>query len=393
MAAQIGPSILDYLTDLDEAVGQLANTWRPDDPAYRADVYRQVMMNLSYAYFAYFHADPEHPDWAPLWNPVYLMQPNPDDIYIYAPIRGDLSYRVRGNRGTTRRMTFSMQRALPGFSTTMAEMATHMTDFDDRDLQLGPDGEFEVLLSAKKPAGYSGAWGRFEPQADSLMVRYRSWDWEGERDPQITIECLDPVGPKRRLSPEEIARRIGLMAKFPGNMARIFFEMQNGVKNRVGVNVFEPVRYPMGLSKQVYWPAVFELEDDEALIVETEMPKVTPYWNIQLNDPYFNAVEYVYRQSSLNGASARIDADGRFRAVIALADPGVPNWLDPAGFKQGTIYGRWYDTDSYPTPVIRRVPLDKVRDHLPADTPVVSPEERRRRIQTRVRGAQRRRRW
>jgi hypothetical protein len=324
---------------------------------------------------------------------VFTCQPNPDDIYLYAPIRGDLTYRVSGNRGATRRMTFSMQRDLPGFARTLPEMATHMTDLDDRDLQIGPDGEFEILLSAEKPAGYSGNWGRFEPGADSLMVRYRSWDWEAERDPQLSIECLSPVGPKARLSPDEILKRIRLMAELPGNMARVFFEMQNGVKARVGVNVFEPVRYPMGLSKQVYWPAVFELEDGEALIVETEMPKVTPYWNIQLNDPYFNAVEYVYRQSSLNGASARIDADGRFRAVVALADPGVPNWLDPAGYKQGTIYGRWYDTDIYPTPTIRRVPLARVRDHLPADTPVVPPEQRREQIRKRVRGAQRRRRW
>ena len=94
------PAILDYLTDLEGAVAELANTWHPEDPAYRADVYRQTMMSLSYSYFAYFHAMPEHPDWAPLWNPVFTLQPNPDDIYLYSPIRGDLRYRVSGNRGT-----------------------------------------------------------------------------------------------------------------------------------------------------------------------------------------------------------------------------------------------------------------------------------------------------
>ena len=42
----------------------------------------------------FVRADAEHPDWAPLWNPVYLQQPNPDTIYLYAPLRGDLTYRV-----------------------------------------------------------------------------------------------------------------------------------------------------------------------------------------------------------------------------------------------------------------------------------------------------------
>ena len=65
MASLIAPTILTYLSGLEDAVAELANTWRPEDPGYRADVYRQIMMNLSYAYFVYFHADAEHPDWAP----------------------------------------------------------------------------------------------------------------------------------------------------------------------------------------------------------------------------------------------------------------------------------------------------------------------------------------
>src|SRR5262249_35922926 len=161
-----------------------------------------------------------------------------------------------------------------------------------------------------------------------------------------------PVRPKPRLAPEEILRRIQEMAKFPGRKTRMYYAMQNGVKERVGFNVFEPVRYAGALQKQVYWPACFQLEDDEALIIETELPAKRPYWNIQLNDPYFNALEYVYRLSSLNGHTAKVSKDGKFRAVIALTDPGVPNWLDPAGYKEGGIYGRWYDCDSSPTPTI-----------------------------------------
>ena len=117
------------------------------------------------------------------------------------------------------------------------------------------------------------------------------------------------------------------------------------------------------------------------------------YWNFQLNDPYFNALEYVYRLSSTNGHFAKVSSDGKFRAVLSLADPGVPNWLDTAGFLQGTIYGRWYDCDSCPTPTLKRVKFAELRAHLPADTPVVSPEERDAELRHRVRACQRRRRW
>jgi hypothetical protein len=387
-----GP-VFDYLKPLQEAVDEIANTWRPDDPAYRADVYRQIMMQFSYGYFAFFHADPEHPDWAPLWNPVYTLQPNPDDIYLYAPISSEYQYRITGNRGTVKMVTFNTQAALSGMAGRVDYTGEFYADIDDGDLQLEPNGDFEILLSTERPAGYTGNWLRIKPGALALMTRYRSYDWENEVDPRMSIECLNPKGLKKRLSPAEILDRIDHMARMPARSTKLFYGMQNQIKANVGVNVFEPVRMGGALSKQIYLPAVFEFEDDEALILETELPKVRRYWNFQLNDPYFNAVEYVYRLSSTNGHFAKVSSDGKFRAVISLKDPGVPNWLDTAGFKQGTIYGRWYDCDSDPTPTLKRVKFAEIRDHLPADTPVVTPEERDQELRRRVRACQRRRRW
>lgn len=387
----IAPSILQHLIPLEAAIAELKNTWKPEDPSYRADVYRQTMMSLSYSYFVYFHADAEHPDWAPLWNPVYTCQPNPDDIYLYSPIRGDLRYRVSGSRGTVKKLIFVTQRGLAGTIDDFSG-SRDVNSIDEEDFVVGSDGQFEILFSARRPAGYSGNWAPLSPGADTMFVRYRMYDWENEQDPKLMIECLDAVGPKARLSTAQIAKRLDLMAGFPARSSKLFYQMQNAIKAKVGINCFDPVRLP-GLDRQVYWPAVFEIDDSEALIIDTELPDVVPYWNIQLNDPYFNAVEYVYRFASLNGASAHFGSDGRLRAVVALEDPGVPNWLDPAGFKEGTIYGRWYNCSSNPTPVIRRVPLAELRNHLPEDTPAVSPEERNEQLRRRVRAAQRRRRW
>ncbi|HET8710012.1 MAG TPA: DUF1214 domain-containing protein [Spongiibacteraceae bacterium] len=392
MSTRIGPTLLEYLGALEGAVKELDNTWHPDDPNYRADVYRQAMMSLSYSYFAYFHATPEHPDWSPLWNPVYTLQPNPDDIYLYSPIRGDLTYKVSGTRGTVKILSFTTQRFMSGMVDDISQIGGH-NEIDDADITVDADGNFEVVFSAKKPVGYHGDWAPIYPEATGMMVRLRSYDWENEIDPVLSIECLDSVPLKPRLTPEEILARIQEMAKFPARKTKSYYRMQNGVKERVGFNVFEPIRYQGALAKQVYWPACFQLDDGEALIIETELPAKRPYWNIQLNDPYFNALEYVYRLSSLNGHTAKVSSDGKFRAVIALEDPGVPNWLDPAGYKEGGIYGRWFDCDTNPTPIIKRVPLAELRQHLPADTPVITPEQRAEELRRRVRACQRRRRW
>src|SRR5579871_269120 len=133
MSQEIAPTLLSYLSDLEGAVAELANTWHPDDPAYRADVYRQTMTSLSYSYFAYFHADAEHPDWAPLWNPVFTLQPNPDDIYLYSPIRGDLTYRVSGTRGTVKILSFTTQRFMSGMVDSLPQPNGH-NEIDDSDI-------------------------------------------------------------------------------------------------------------------------------------------------------------------------------------------------------------------------------------------------------------------
>lgn len=393
MTDEATTGLLDILREgLEANIAELANTWKPDDPAYRADFYRQAMMNFSWSYFAFFHADAEHPDWGPLWNPVYTDQPNPDDIYLYSPIRGDLTYRVSGNRGTCALLTFNTQKGWVGLN-ERSEMGGG-TDFDDRKLVTDANGNFEVLFSTVRPDGYSGNWAEMKPDASAMVLRYRMVDWENERDPQLSIECLDPVPPKPRLDPQEIIERIRKMSLLPLRYSQAFLTIQNRVKDVVGTNVFLQEQYPGGgLSLQSYWPAVFELAEDEALIVETDMPERRTYWNVQINDPYFNAVEYVYRLASINEATAHFSSDGKFRAVVSLEDPGVPNWLDTGGFTEGTVYGRWYDCDSHPTPVIKRVKLAELREHLPPDTPVVTPDERAEQLRRRVRAAQRRRRW
>lgn len=117
------------------------------------------------------------------------------------------------------------------------------------------------------------------------------------------------------------------------------------------------------------------------------------YWNVQLGDLVWNTVDWMNHQSSLNGGQARIDADGRFRAVIGLDDPGGPNWLDPGGNPKGAIMLRWTEASSGPAPTLRAVRLDALRDALPRDTPVVDAVEREKSLRQRRTASQMRRRW
>jgi len=367
--------------------------WKPEDEQYRADLYRQLVMNISYAYFQYFQSNADHPEFMPLWNSVFLLQPNPDDVYYYAPMNGKKRYRIVGDRGTIHMVNFQFGCGMMGMVEEVGQQ--HSSYLDDEEIKVDANGKFEILLSAAPPpAGFTGTWHQIQENVDYVIVRMRSYDWGNEVDTRMAIECLDAPLQKRRMPIPEIDERLRGALTLSERLCKLFYGLQNANLARCGKNKFELTTHEgIGLVNQYYWTAVFEVFEDEALILETELPKVRRYWNIQVNDPYFNQVEFVYRQSHLNGHQARIDSDGKFRAVLSHTDPGLPNWLDTGGFTEGTLYGRWTQCDSQPLPTLKRVKLADIRQHLPADTPVVSEEERREVLTQRRLGAQLRRRW
>jgi hypothetical protein len=272
--------------------------------------------------------------------------------------------------------------------------AQHSSYLDGRDVAVDADGRFEILLASERPEGFTGTWHAIREDVDCVMVRMRSYDWGNEMDTRMAIECLDAPSVKRRMPVEEIDAKLRGAITLSERLNPLFYGFQNRTLANVGKNRFELERFAdTGLVEQLYWTCVFDVAPDEALIVETELPEVRPYWNIQVNDPYFNAVEFVYRQTSLNGHTARVDSDGRFRAVLAHEDPGVANWLDTGGFTEGTLFGRWMQCSSHPLPSATHVKLSDIRAHLPEDTRWVTPAERDQGLRRRRIGAQLRRRW
>ena len=134
-------------------------------------------------------------------------------------------------------------------------------------------------------------------------------------------------------------------------------------------------------------------EQGMALVLETELPETVRYWNVQLSDMLWNSVNWMNHQSSLNGAQAVVDGDGKFRAVISAEDPGVANWLDTGGLREGSMMLRWNGASSGPEPALRAVPLADLKQALTADTVFVTPEQRQEQLRERRRAVQFRRRW
>jgi hypothetical protein len=384
----------DYVDLLKPAADLIDITWEPGSELVRADLYRQLVMNIAQAYVWFFQSTADHPDWMPFENSIFLLQPNPDAIYHMAPVNGAGVYRVVGNRGSNKVMGFATSPVFFGAS----EPTPGHNNYDADGLTIAPDGSFEVIFSAERPDGWTGDWRYLNPQSTTLLIRQFSYDWGVEEEARFAIERLDSPALKPRLTPADIDSRLrNVLGNFVRRFSRICIEMQNRMTDKVGLNAMELTTFEdMGNSSewpQVYWRCIYDYQPGEALIVETELPKRCHYWNVQLADTLWNQIEYGYLQSSLNGHQAQLDADGRFRAVLALEDPGVPNWLDSGGYLRGMLIGRWYGADSHPTPTIRKVPFADIRKHLPPETPTVTPAQRDKAIRARNIGLQLRRRW
>jgi hypothetical protein len=148
-----------------------------------------------------------------------------------------------------------------------------------------------------------------------------------------------------------------------------------------------------GLVGQFYYEGAYDLKPDEALIVESKVPAGCTYWSIILTNDLYETTDWYNNQSSLNGSQARVDSDGFVRYVVSAKDPGVPNWLDTAGYNSEAIQGRWTECSANPIPTIRKVSLADVRSALPKETPVTTAEQREQLVRERRSQVQQRPLW
>ncbi len=369
----------------------------PQDIVLRQELHRYMYSAMAQGYFALIYQDTKYPDFWPTLNQAFNIGfPNPDDIYYMAVVEGGGVYQISGLRGSVYIVDFQIGSG-DFIPYGRGEFGPTLHNYDiDRDARVAADGGFNVILSAERPAGYKGDWWRLDPAATFIWVRQRSYDWAREVDGRFGIERLDLPAIRPRDGAQKIAASLQQIPSFTENWTQFALHFFNDrLRAKQLVNKVEVINFGGvgGISDQRYVQGMFDLQPDEALILETEIPAQCRYWNFQLTDELSSAIDPVNRQTSLNGHSAQLGSDGKFRAVISAVDPGVPNWLDNAGYVRGNVYGRWKECDSYPQPNVRRVKVADVRQYLPAETPVVSAAERDTSLRARRKAAQMRRRW
>jgi hypothetical protein len=346
------------------------------DPQVVQESYRLLLAGLARGLSDAVVGDRRHPMFVPEISLAQnVFQPNSDTIYKSVMIDGAGVYRLKGERGGTRLLILA-QLGPDTLRTGQLGAALKQCDFDT--LTLDNQGRFDVIISRTRPDGHRGDWWELDPRAEKFMVRTVGCRWGDEREPRYGIDRLDVPPGKGRHSAAELSFRLSEIPTIAANCACTFPDhveklRQEGYINRL--KVFD-VSQMVGLNRQHYYEGAYDLEDDEALIVEAKVPDKVKYWSLILINDIYETTDWSNNQASLNDAQARIDRDGWFRAVVSARDPGVPNWLDTSGSPSGAIQGRWFDASSAPTPEVKKLKLADVRSALPQDTPAVSPAAR-----------------
>ena len=306
----------------------------------------------------------------------------PDSAYLTTAIRGDLTYRVTGNIGTVRYLSFQANTG----------MANHGNIRND-ELTCDPDGNFELWIS---PDEHPGNWLQTPPEADILITRQFFCDWDNERRASLEIELVsDPPADSNTdvlvATPDRVARQLDAVGTWLEANIKFWIDVEV-LGQAARPNSFDDatVKSEMGGAQENInaW-GHYDLGPDEAMIVEA-VPSPAVYWSLHIGNFWWESLDYAARHTSLNDHQAVVDDDGVFRAVVAHQDPGVANWLDTMGHTKGPLLFRWVVAEHGPETVTRVVPFDEIRDHLPASTTTVTADERAAVIKGRRRAVQRR---
>ncbi|MSO78446.1 MAG: hypothetical protein EXQ79_02430 [Acidimicrobiia bacterium] len=345
----------------------------PDDPVVRAEGARYLLRFLAAGIRVCVELDDtESPELgANIENRMSWGLDNPDCNYSYCRLHPGATYRITGTRGSACQLEFQLTSG--HHSDGNAAGWITISELEGRELHVADDGTFELFLS---PEPRDGNWMLLDERGSNLLVREFFADWEHEEPAVLLIERIDVDLPPAPLTPTRIASHFDLLMAWLDTGSHFWADFARSVlsKDPGDIQPFLPPAEAAGLRGQAYGMGSFRCEPDAAIILEFEPPDCE-VWEISLYDRFLQSIDFDHRQSSLNSAQAAL-VDGRFVAAICHDDPGVANWLDPGGHREGIIAVRIVMADSAPMIRYRSVARAELDGELPLNIARVGADER-----------------
>jgi hypothetical protein len=318
--------------------GALPLAQLPDGKASLNDVADEVV----YGVLRLAVADPSRPQviWeeAPAYTIGNLQVPgsrqgdSPDRIYRFAALTPQYSYVIRGHRNARPSLDeFSFEALKPP-----AFAGAALFHLSSSDIDIAKDGSFTVTADAT-PANGRRNHLYLPPGTASVLIRDTLVDWGSQLPNDLAIERIggqDAPARSRSELAQEAAREIVDVAATDLSFLQLLVKAPaNQITPRI-----RPLAW--GLPGSGIAMSLFSLQKDEALVVTLD-PLGASYLGFVVGDPWQRSVNYWSRTGSLNNHQVKPNPDGTITYVLAATDPGVYNWLDTGGLRDGTVTIRW----------------------------------------------------
>jgi hypothetical protein len=334
-----GKAWADFCDQLKTAGSVLLSGGTPRDPFQQAEGIRYLSRLTRAGLEAYVeYNDPGFPVLRRMVHETVKMgADNPDNYYLNAQISGSMEYRILGRRNSVNHISFHTQNG--GYGTTGG--LAPCGKIDNHELVVEEDGSFEIWLS-REPKGKN--WLKLEEETTMVVVRQTFADREREQPAEMRIECLSSGERPGPLTAERLDEGLKSAAMLVGGAPLLFARWARGFREHVNtLPQFDPGRSNAagGDETIIYYHSYWKLEKDQALLIEV-MPPECDAWNFQLNNYWMESLDYRYHNICINKSGAVYEPDGRVRIVVAHEDPGMPNWIETAHHREGTMCWRWY---------------------------------------------------
>lgn len=299
--------------------------------------------------------------------------PGADTVYHSAVLHGDYDYCIRGQRGSAHIFELEVWRG------HHADLMNFKFFKCLDTFTFGPGEEVDIHLGRKR-GGEN--WLELPEGECTVLIRQYYYDWENEQPALLSIEREGAEYPPPPIDMKKVSELMGRMA----DLIRTYpLAARHGVSQHLAApsDTMHLAPVNIGFKKLRYMHGQYLCQPDEAIIVQVIPPKAR-FWNFQLCNLQWEAIDYHQRQTSINGHQAHLNSDGGFRMVISHQDPGISNWLDTSGRTFGLISGRYYEPENLPIPTVKKVAFKELRQHLPDDMVAVSKAQRQDAIRRRM---------
>jgi len=251
---------------------------------------------------------------------------NPDTIYRVIPISGEERYQIHGRVGE-RRMT-------ENYFTLWDENMTTVDVLSGHDLVLDDDRSFTVTVDAE-PAGDRPNHVQSSPAAREFYIRDVMLDWSADEPNALRIERLGDPPPA---PPRTVDEEADLAAQYMQRFADFTLGLSRGMLRR------RPNEFSLAYSadkggalrNQFYVGGHFRLEEGEAFAIHVQDGGAA-YFVVPLANVWGTTLDILDRTSSLNKAQSVANPDGSYTYVLCPEDPGVHNWIDTCGMREGML--------------------------------------------------------